>query len=574
VSSTIDTLEPDGGQPPPDWLEPAAARTSKHNLAAARAPDGGGEAVDIVRQAAQAIAGVPLGPVGDGGVAAHAAALRRLLAAGINAGAAVVREGWEATREEIAARGGLTALLHRLGSELWQRLSSPRPLIDAVRAHLNLKLCAALGVAALGLGLVLINRHGLGFLHALPSQFADVPVQEAPPAEAATGEERPVVGVGVEFTRVNIRYCTFQQIRLEALGPLTEGADLVVFNALVEDWNARCTRYRYRAADKDAVDGEAAGRRALLEVEGRALMNSWRRKIVTTVQQRPASADLETGDDTPLVRAAGLAAAPPREAAEPLPLLITSGRATPEDADRETGLSLRTPSLALLRADIATRVQRRLNDLGYTISPADGTWGTMSRNALRRFKEANGLLGNDAFDAETVTRLFSTSAITATAAGLRDDGVATIETAYPPPPAAGMNPLNRADGQRIQQRLTELGYYNGHGEGAWGMASRNALRTFKVANGLPNDDDWNAMAEAVLFDEQAVHAGDATAGAVRSPVPAPIAGVAVPLPPRRPPPPVAAAKTAEPAAASARDGPRPPGAIHGAVTRAAAAALR
>jgi peptidoglycan hydrolase-like protein with peptidoglycan-binding domain len=385
-------------------------------------------------------------------------------------------------------------------------------------------------------------------------------------------EERPLRDAEHEFTRANLRYCTFQQIRLEALGPITEGADLVVFNALVEDWNARCTRFRYRAADKDAVDAEAAGRRALLEVEGRALMNGWRRKIVTTVQQLPVSADPEASENAVLVRAAdGPAAIPARDAVERLPLLITLGRSSADEADRDTGLSLRAPSLALLRGDIATRVQRRLNDLGYTISPVDGNWGTLSRNALRRFKEANGLLGNDAFDAETVTRLFSTSAVTAVAAGRRDDGAATIETAYPPPPGAAMNPLNRADGQRIQQRLSELGYYAGHGDGGWGAASRNALRSFKVANGLSNDEEWSDIAETVLFDEQAVRAADASVGGTRTSV-APSPSVAVPLPPKRPPPPVAAAKTPEPS--QARASPRPPGAIPAVPSRAPAAALR
>jgi peptidoglycan hydrolase-like protein with peptidoglycan-binding domain len=291
-------------------------------------------------------------------------------------------------------------------------------------------------------------------------------------------------------------------------------------------------------------------------------MNGWRRKIVTTVQRRSVPAAPDPGEAAAIVPAAGDPSALPAnvgDAAERLPLLITSGRAATDEPDRDTGLSLKAPSLALLRADVAMRVQRRLNELGYTISPADGTWGTMSRNALRRFKEANGLLGNDAFDAETVTRLFSTSAVTAAASGQTDDHAAAIETAYPPPPSAGMNPLNRTDGQRIQQRLAELGYYSGRGDGLWGAASRAALRSFKLGNGLPDDDEWNAMAEAVLFDEQAVRAGDAAVGSLRAP-----AAAAVPLPPKRPPPP-ATAKAGEPAAPATalRDTPRPPGLIPG-----------
>jgi hypothetical protein len=576
VSSKIDMLEPDGGKPLPDCLAPPDARTPEHDAAQPCAVRADGETADIVRQAAQAIAGVPLGPAGDAGLSVHAAALAKFVVARIGVAASILREGLEAFRGAVAAHGGPAACLRNFGVELRRnmRRGPSRFRLGSTAAHRNVKLVAALGAVALVLSLALVKFPGRVGSPALPSDFPGPPArQTSAPADAPASEERPAAGIGLEFSRANIRYCTFQQVRLEALGPVTEGADLVVFNALVEDWNARCARYRYRPVDKDAVDSEAAGRRALLEVEGRAFMNGWRRKIVTTVQQRPASAGPD--ENAPLVpTAAGTSAAPAsaRETVERLPLLITLGRVATDESDRDTGLSLRAPSLALLRADVAMRVQQRLNQLGYTISPADGTWGTMSRNALRRFKEANGLLGNDAFDAETVTRLFSTSAVTAAASGQRDDGAATIETAYPPPPAAGMNPLNRADGQRIQQRLTELGYYAGHGDGAWGVASRGALRSFKVANGLPNDDGWDAMAETVLFDEQAVRAADASVGSTRNPPPA--ASVVVPLPPKRPPPPMTAAKTTDPAPSSPpRDAPRPPGLIPAQPPRVPAAAL-
>jgi peptidoglycan hydrolase-like protein with peptidoglycan-binding domain len=460
-------------------------------------------------------------------------------------------------------RAALRAICARIRSQ-W--LLTLRQLGDArarlplgqISSRFSVKLCVGSAAVVLALGAM------IGFLSGrfdsravLSSDFPEAPWPARAPAPASALEERPVVGSNVELSAANIRYCTFQQIRLEALGPLTEGADLVVFNALVEDWNARCTRYRYRAVDKDAVDGEAAARRALLEVEGRALMNGWRRKIVTTVQ-RPAYG-AEAGESAPV------ASVSERSAVERLPLLITTGRSVSEEPDADSGFSLRAPSLALMRADVATRVQRRLNDLGYTISPADGTWGTMSRSALRRFKVANGLLGNDAFDAETVTRLFSTAAVTAAAAGQIEDATGAVETAYPPPPAAGMNPLNRADRQRIQQRLSDLGYYTASGEGFWGPASRSALRSFKAKNGLPDDDEWNAMAEAALFDDQAARVTDPgmatprTAGAPRA---------TVPLPPKRPAARVSA-KAADPAPSTAlNDARRPPGIIPAASARA------
>ncbi len=543
MSSKIDTLEPNSSEPLAILLASIVASISTHD--SAPGPLDEKPAGDIARHAELAIAGVPLGLACGIDVAGGAGVLRVVAAARFETTLGQLRDALRIARHGLALlRTGATQSARKYGSKLLQEMSGRREsahawLVSGEKSR-HVKIGAA-ATAALASSLVLVqlSSHAGWFL---PSRNAGPVTAQPDISIAAQTVEEHAPGIGeVEFTRANIRYCTFQQIRLEALGPITEGADLVVFNALVEDWNARCTKYHYRPKDKAAVDAEAGRRRALLEVEGRALMNGWRRKIVTTVQQRPAAAFGEAG-----VVDSETDAAPERtgDAAESLPLLITLGRAVPEDADRVTGLSLRTPALALLRADVAMRVQRRLNDLGYTIFPVDGTWGTMSRTALARFKKANGLLVNDAFDAETVTRLFSTSAKNAPA-GAPEDETATIETTYPPPPAATLNPLNRADGQRIQQRLVELGYYTGRGDGSWGTASRTALRSFKAASGLPADEEWNAMAEAVLFDDQAVHAGDATIPAPRAAV-TPAAPAVVPLPPKRPPPPARAAEAARP----------------------------
>ncbi len=545
MSSKIDTLEPNG-EPLAALLASIVARISSPDFIEAHAIASEAGSGDIARHAARAIAGVPLGVAQAGNRIDVTAALRLFAAAGIGVGVQLLHR----TCRDLAAAVpvfrniGVHALhkLHHRGA-----LALPARL-SAIAGNSRSKVGAGLALSTLGLALVVVFVSGRIDQSAPPSDEGG-PSQAQGYGALQLAEERPLRDAEHEFTRANLRYCTFQQIRLEALGPITEGADLVVFNALVDDWNVRCTKYRYRTEDTEAADPEAGRRRALLEVEGRALMNVWRRKIVTTVQQRPVSAGLDAGDAT-----ATAVAAPeqPNDAAERLPLLITLGRATADESDR--AFSLRSPSLALLRGDVATRVQRRLNDLGYTIAPVNGTWGSASRAALRRFKKANGLLGNDAFDAETVTRLFSTSAVKA-AADQHKDETATVETVYPPPPAADMNPLNRADGERIQQRLADLGYYNGREDAGWDAASRAALRRFKTANGLGNTEDWDASAEAVLFDEQAVRADAAPSEARKSVTPS----VAVPLPPKRPAP---STKTTEPAAAMApRDAPRPPGLI-------------
>ena len=544
MSSKIDTLEPNG-EPLAALLASIVARISSPDFIEPHAIASEAGSGDIARHAARAIDGVPLGIARTGNRIDGRGTLRLFAAAGIGAGVQLLRRA----RRDLAAA---VPVFRNVGIRALPRLHHRGALArrSPIAGNSGSKVGAGLALSTLGLALVVVFVSGRIDQSAPPSDEGG-PSQAQGYGALQLAEERPLRDAEHEFTRANLRYCTFQQIRLEALGPITEGADLVVFNALVDDWNVRCTKYRFRAEDKETVDAEAGRRRALLEVEGRALMNVWRRKIVTTVQQRPVSASSDAGDAT-----ATAAAAPeqPSDAMERLPLLITLGRATVDESDR--AFSLRSPSLALLRGDVAMRVQRRLNDLGYTIAPVDGTWGSASRAALRHFKKANGLLGNDAFDAETVTRLFSTSAVKAAADQHKDETI-TVETVYPPPPAADMNPLNRADGQRIQQRLADLGYYNGRENAGWDAASRAALRRFKSANGLGNTEEWDAPAETVLFDEQAVRA-DAAPSEARKSVTPPVAA-AVPLPPKRPAP---STKTTEPAAAMApRDAPRPPGLI-------------
>jgi tetratricopeptide (TPR) repeat protein len=93
------------------------------------------------------------------------------------------------------------------------------------------------------------------------------------------GESMPAVGTDLAFTRPNIRYCTFQRVRLEAARPASRGGvQEQGFNAAISDFNARCSSYRFRQSDKSAVEAEIAGKRYSLQGEGRALGDSWRTK--------------------------------------------------------------------------------------------------------------------------------------------------------------------------------------------------------------------------------------------------------------------------------------------------------
>lgn len=108
-----------------------------------------------------------------------------------------------------------------------------------------------------------------------PSQTTFPPPQRSDSFD--TGETMPALGTGLALTRANIRYCAYQRVRIEAARPLVQaGVQGQRFSAAVDDYNSRCSDYRYRQSDKDAVDAELLGKRYSLESEGRALAASWR----------------------------------------------------------------------------------------------------------------------------------------------------------------------------------------------------------------------------------------------------------------------------------------------------------
>lgn len=103
------------------------------------------------------------------------------------------------------------------------------------------------------------------------------------PVPVDTSETMPPVGSGMSLSRSNIRYCSYQRVRLEAARPFvdtnTQGQR---FNGAINDFNSRCGQYRYLQSDKDAVDMELPGKRVALEAEGRSLAASWRASYPAT----------------------------------------------------------------------------------------------------------------------------------------------------------------------------------------------------------------------------------------------------------------------------------------------------
>jgi hypothetical protein len=103
---------------------------------------------------------------------------------------------------------------------------------------------------------------------AAPAQF-DRPVLT--PSE--TYESKPPAGDGNVLSASQIRYCLAEDVRIGAAQKVVDRYDdsqIEKFNNMVNDYNYRCSHFRYRDGTLQLVQSEIAARQSELEAEGAA----------------------------------------------------------------------------------------------------------------------------------------------------------------------------------------------------------------------------------------------------------------------------------------------------------------
>ena len=91
-------------------------------------------------------------------------------------------------------------------------------------------------------------------------------------------EERPPKGSSLVLSPAQIRYCLSESVRLSSWEQMVNQysqSSVDAYNNAVNDYNARCSRFRYRSGTLEGIRAEVEGNRYLLEAEGqlRALGN-------------------------------------------------------------------------------------------------------------------------------------------------------------------------------------------------------------------------------------------------------------------------------------------------------------
>ena len=124
------------------------------------------------------------------------------------------------------------------------------------------------------------------------------------------------------------------------------------------------------------------------------------------------------------------------------------------------------------RGDVVRNLQQRLKDLGYLAGSADGVFGQATDAALRSFQTSNGLAADGIAGSKTQTVLYSSSAKSYSSATdsstLKQGSQGTLV-------------------KNMQQRLKDLGYYDGTVTGNFGPLTEEAVKRFQSAQGLTVD---------------------------------------------------------------------------------------
>jgi len=133
-----------------------------------------------------------------------------------------------------------------------------------------------LGIGAVIVGFVIL----VGWLDTTntatkPNSPPNSPKTERPPRVdfQPPAEQKPAVGNNLSLGPAEIRYCLSESIRLEAARTvLNKYAEWQVnrFNVMIDDYNSRCSSFRYRKGTLESVRPDVERNRSALEAQGRS----------------------------------------------------------------------------------------------------------------------------------------------------------------------------------------------------------------------------------------------------------------------------------------------------------------
>ena len=158
--------------------------------------------------------------------------------------------------------------------------------------------------------------------------------------------------------------------------------------------------------------------------------------------------------------------------------------------------------------DVLT-LQQKLKDLGYYTGELTGSYGSLTKEAVRLYQRANDLGSDGIAGPKTLSKLNATpSTGTGSTTGTTSSGVTDESNKVT---NQVLRYGDRGDVVRnLQQRLKDLGYLAGSADGVFGQATETALRSFQTSNGLDADGIAGSKTQTVLYSSSAKSYSSAT----------------------------------------------------------------
>lgn len=106
------------------------------------------------------------------------------------------------------------------------------------------------------------------------------PAAAPAPAVVSSNGEKPPVGNGLSFNREQIRYCLTEKYRVSAIESIvdnTRSNEVAAYNAMVDDYNSRCSHFRYRRGMLEGVRSEVDARADDIR---NAAQSAWVRQVL------------------------------------------------------------------------------------------------------------------------------------------------------------------------------------------------------------------------------------------------------------------------------------------------------
>ncbi len=156
------------------------------------------------------------------------------------------------------------------------------------------------------------------------------------------------------------------------------------------------------------------------------------------------------------------------------------------------------------------RLQLRLNELGFSVGTADGSFGAKTEQGVLAYQRSAGLAVDGRAGPLTLASLFSSSAPAPTPAPEpkpEPEPTPAPGTSSVPPPSSLKTTLKRGskgeDVRRLQLRLNELGFSVGTADGSFGAKTEQGVLAYQRSAGLAVDGRAGPLTLASLFSSSA-----------------------------------------------------------------------